>query len=126
MAVVASADQVSLLSSGDEVVIRGTKTHRIKEGYLGAGQINIDNSTILANYYGNHEYSTSTFDTTKTLEELYDFDHMEDHSNEVYVIKAKVKLVTTYFYTSIKITSLDGSKEMSLYCSSADQYEFLK
>lgn len=126
MAVVASADQVALLSSGDEVVIRGTKTHRIKEGYLGAGQINIDNSTILANYYGNHEYSTSTFDTTKTLEELYDFDHMEDHSNEVYVIKAKVKLVTTYFYTSIKITSLDGSKEMSLYCSSADQYEFLK
>ena len=126
IAVVASADQVALLSSGDEVVVTGTKTHRIKDGYLGAGQINIDNATILANYYGNHEYSTSTFDHSKTLEELYAFDHNEDHSTEVYVVNAKVKVVTSYFYTSLKITSLDGKTEMSLYCSSADQYGFLK
>lgn len=126
IAVIASADQVALLSSGDEVVVQGTKTHRIKEGYLGAGQINIDDSTILANYYGNHEYSTSTFDESKTLEELYAYDHMEDHSTEVYVVNAKVKVITSYFYTSIKITSLDGKTEMSLYCSSAEQYGFLK
>ena len=126
IAVVASADQVALLSSGDEVVVTGTKTHRIKDGYLGAGQINIDNATILANYYGNHEYSTSTFDHSKTLEELYAFDHNEDHSTEVYVVNAKVKVVTSYFYTSLKIISLDGKTEMSLYCSSADQYGFLK
>ena len=126
IAVVASEDQVSELSAGDEVVVKGTKTHRIKEGYLGAGQINIDDATILANYYGNHEYSTSTFDSSKTLNELYELDHNEDHSTEVYVVKAVVKVVTTYYYSSIKIESLDGKVQMSLYCSSANQYEFLK
>ncbi len=126
IAVVAPESEVSLLSSGDEVVIKGTKTHRIKEGYMGAGQINIDSATILVNYYGNHEYSTSTFDNSKTLAELYALSHLEDHSTEVYVVDAIVEVVETGFYTSIKIKSVDGKTTMSLYCSSANQYQFLK
>ena len=126
IAVIAPEAEVSLLSSGDEVVIKGTKTHRIKEGYQGAGQINIDSATILVNYYGNHEYSTSTFDNSKTLAELYALSHLEDHSTEVYVVDAIVEVVETGFYTSIKIKSVDGKTTMSLYCSSANQYQFLK
>ena len=126
IAVIAPESEVSLLSSGDEVVIKGTKTHRIKEGYQGAGQINIDSATILVNYYGNHEYSTSTFDNSKTLAELYALSHLEDHSTEVYVVDAIVEVVETGFYTSIKIKSVDGKTTMSLYCSSANQYQFLK
>lgn len=126
VAVVAPEAEVSLLSSGDEVVIKGTKATRIKEGYTGAGQINIDNSTILVNYYGNNEYSTSTFDTTKTLEELCKYSTNEHHTTEVYVVQAKVEVVETPFYTSIKITTVDGTKSMNLYSSSANQYKFLK
>lgn len=125
IAVVAPEDQVKLLSSGDEVVIRGTKSHKVKEDYLGAGQINVYDSTILANYYGNHEYSTSTFDTSKTLAELRTLDHMEDHSNEVYVVQGKIELIETAYYTSIKLKSVDGATEFTLYCSSANQYKFL-
>ncbi len=126
IAVVAPEAEVSLLSSGDEVVIKGTKTHRIKEGYMGAGQINIDNATILVNYYGNHEYSTSTFDNTKTLADLYAFSHLDEHTTEVYVVDAIVDVVETPYYTSIKIKSIDGSISFNLYSSSANQYQFLK
>lgn len=126
IAVVVPESEVSLLSSGDEVVIRGTKSHKVKDGYTGAGQINIYNSTVLVNYYGNHEYSTATFDSTKTLEELYNLDHNEDHSTEVYVVKAIIKVIEDQHYTSIKLESLDGSVQISLYCSSANQYSFLK
>ena len=126
IAVVGNEADIALLSSGDEVIIKGTKTHRIKEDYTGAGQINIDGAEILVNNYGNHEYPTNFFDDTKTLAELYAFDHNEDHSTEVYVVNAIVEVVNAQYYTSIKIKSVDGKTSMSLYSSSANQYEFLK
>lgn len=126
IAVTGNADEISLLSVGDEVIVKGTKDHKVKDGYTGAGQINIYNSTILANYYGNHEYSTDLFIKDKTMQELYDFSHLEDHSTEVYVVKAIVEVVETGYYTSIKIKSTDGNTTLSLYCSSANQYSFLK
>lgn len=126
IAVTGNADEISLLSVGDEVIVKGTKDHKVKDGYTGAGQINIYNSTILANYYGNHEYSTDLFIKDKTMQELYDLSHLEDHSTEVYVVKAIVEVVETGYYTSIKIKSTDGNTTLSLYCSSANQYSFLK
>ena len=126
IAVTGNADEISLLSVGDEVIVKGTKDHKVKDGYTGAGQINIYNSTILANYYGNHEYSTDLFIKDKTMQELYDFSHLEDHSTEVYVVKAIVEVVETGYFTSIKIKSTDGNTTLSLYCSSANQYSFLK
>ena len=51
---------------------------------------------------------------------------MEDHSNEVYVVKAIVKVISTPYSTNIKLASLDGSVEFTLYCSNAaTQYAFL-
>lgn len=126
IAVVGAADDIALLSSGDEVIIKGTKSHKIKDGYKGAGQINIYNSTVLVNYYGNNEYSTKTFDDTKTLADLYNLSHLEDHSTDVYVVKAIIRVVETNYYTNIKIESVDGNTTLTLYCSSANQYSFLK
>lgn len=125
IAVTAPEDEVSKLSVGDEVIVKGIKDHKVKDGYTGAGQINIYNSTILVNLYGNHEYSTATFDSSKTLAELYNLNHMEDHSNEVYVVEAVVELNKTAYYTNLKIKSTDGKTTFSLYCSSANQYSFL-
>ena len=114
------------LAIGHEVVIKGvrdrfvdaTKADSIK------GQICITQATIEANYYGKHEYNTDFFITDKTLADFYALDKNEDHSTEVYVLKATVELVETAFYTNIKLTS--GSTAVTLYCSSANQYNWLK
>ena len=129
IAVTSSSDVVSLLSVGDEVVIRGTKGHKQKSGYTGTsiGQNNIYDAEVLINYYGNHEYSTASFKSGKTVEELYELDPTIDYSGDVYVVEAIVKIVETNFYTSIKITGVnDTSIELGLYCANADQYSFLK
>ena len=126
IAVVGNEADIALLSAGDEVVIKGTKGHRVKEGYTGKGQINVYNAEILVNYYGNHDYDDSFFDTTKTLKELKDYNHLEDHTTEVYVVQAVINVVEAQYYTSITIKSPDGSISMNLYSSSAGQYSFLK
>lgn len=125
IAVTGAKADIALLSVGDEVIVKGTKDHKVKDGYSGAGQINIYNATILVNNYGNHEYSTKTFDTTKTLNDLYNLNHLEDHSNEVYVVKAKVVYEQGNYSSSYKLQSLDGSIRLTLYSSGAKQYAFL-
>ena len=126
IAVTGDEASIALLSAGDEVVVKGTKGHLVKEDYTGKGQINIYNSEILVNYYGNHEYDTSLFDDSKTLADLYAYSHLEDHSTEVYVVNVVVKVVEAQYFTSISIQSPDGKTKMNLYCSSASQYNFLK
>lgn len=120
---------IALLSVGNEVVVRGTKGHQQKSGYTGTsiGQNNIYDCEILINYYGNHEYSTATFKNDKTVEELKDLDPTIDYSGDVYVVEAIVQVTETAFYTSIAITGIKNTSiTFSLYCSSADQYGFLK
>lgn len=125
IAVTGAKDDIALLSVGDEVIVKGTKDHKVKDDYTGAGQINIYNATILVNNYGNHEYSTKTFDNTKTLNDLYNLNHLEDHSNEVYVLNAKVIYIDSGYSTSYKLQSLDGTVKFTLYSSGANQYSFL-
>lgn len=126
IAITGNEQDIALLSVGDEVVIKGIKGHRVKEGYDGKGQINVYNAEILVNYYGNHTYDDSFFDTTKTLKELKEYSHYEDHTTEIYVVKAVINVVETQYYTSISIKSPDGSISLNLYSSSANQYKFLK
>ena len=42
------------------------------------------------------------------------------------IVEAIVELGGSAYYTNIKLKSLDGNTVLSLYCSSANQYEFLK
>ncbi len=129
IAVKAPESEVALLSSGDEVIIKGIKGHQQKANYTGTsiGQNNIYNAEILVNYYGNHNYSTATFKNNKTVEELSKLDPTIDYSGDVYVVEAIISVKETNYYTSIAITGLvDSTTTMSLYCSNAGQYEFLK
>ena len=48
----------------------------------------------------------------------------EDHTTEVYVVKATVEVVETAHYTSIKVVA--NGVELPLYSSSASQYNWLK
>lgn len=125
IAVTSTADEVSVLTPGDEVIIKGIKSHKVKDGYEGAGQINIYNATVLLNNYGKHEIPTNNYDYSKTLADLYALDHMEDHTTQIYVVEAVVDYVETNFYTSIQLKSTDGATKLGLYCSGAGQYSFL-
>ncbi|MBQ9733106.1 MAG: hypothetical protein IJV74_02600 [Clostridia bacterium] len=114
------------LAIGQEVVIKGERDRFVKAENAAtiAGQICISKATVEANYYGAHDYNTDFFITDKTLAEFYALDKGENHSTEVYVLKATVKLNETPYYTNLKLT--DGTVELTLYCSSANQYNWLK
>lgn len=124
--VLANAADLDLISLGNEVIIKGTKDHKVKDGYTGKGQINIYNSELLVNNYGNHEYDTSTFITGKTVNDLYNLSINEDHSTDVYIIEGIVKFNVSAYYTNVSITNEDGSVSLTLYSSSAAQYSFLE
>ncbi len=126
IAVQTSSETVKGLKIGDEVVVKGTKDHKVSEGKSCAGQINIYNAEVLVNYYGNHEYSTELFDDTKDLAYLRSLDSTEDHSTEVYVVEGVIKFIDKTYYTVCQIETEDGSTYISLYCANSGQYSFLE
>ena len=123
--IVASKDAFEGIAIGNEIVISGMRERFIKDDtYTTYGQDAIVNATIIANYYGNHEYSTEKFITDKTLADIAALNATESHSTEVYLITATVKVVEAQFYSNIYL--VDGETELLLYCSSASQYNWLK
>lgn len=126
--VLKSAGDFSQIAIGNEIILTGRREHHVKDTCDGSyvGQACIMDAEIIANYYGNHPYSTEKFVTDKTVEDLRNLDIMTDYSTTVFVTKAKVVVEETSFYTNLKVTSLDGQVKISLYCSSAGQYSWLK
>lgn len=113
------------LAIGHEIVITGMRERFIEDDtYTTYGQDAIVNAEIVANYYGEHEYSTEKFITDKTLADIKALSVEESHSTEVYIVKATVEVVETPYYTNLKITH--NGVELPLYCSSASQYNWLK
>ncbi len=109
---------------GHEVVITAKRDCYKDAGKTHAGQTCLTGAEVVANYYGNTAYSENGFITDKTLADIYSLNVNEDHSTEVYVVKATINVVEAQYYTTISIT--DGSTKLSLYCSGAGQYAFLK
>lgn len=110
------------ISIGNEVVIKGKRDLFTKNATY--GQTCISNAEVLANYYGSHEYKTDVFIKDKTLADFYALDVKKDATTSVYVLKATVEVVENKYYTTMKLVS--GSTSVSLYCSSANQYSWLK
>ena len=120
---VADTNYFAGLAIGQEVVVKGIRDMWHKEGAT-FGQTCISNASIEANYYGYQEYNTDFFITDKTLADFYALDELVDSTTDVYVLKATVEVVESAYYTNIKLTS--GSTSVNLYCSSANQYNWLK
>ncbi len=110
---------------GQEIIIKGKrdKFHN-NQGGTHAGQTAVTGATVVANYYGQHDYDTSRFVTDKTLADFYGLDVTVDYSTTVFVVKAIVNFEETAYYTKCNLT--DGTNNVTLYCSSAKQYSFLK
>ena len=124
IAVCMTDDELAKVQLGHEIILRGTRAIRLKDGSSDFGQANLDACEILANNYGSHDYSTESFITDKDLKYVYDLNPNEDHGAEVYVVTATVKVVDAQYYSNIYL--VDGSTELLLYCASANQYSWLK
>ncbi len=109
---------------GHEIVLTGKRDCFKDADKTHAGQTCISQAEVVANYYGSHDYPTDRFITDKTLADIYNLDNNVDHTTEVYVVKATVNFVETAYYSTISLS--DGGTTLSLYCSGAGQYSFLK
>ena len=122
--VVKDADVWEGLAIGQKVVIEG-KRDKFNSGSKGYGVTCLTSATVVANYYGSHEYSTESFITDKTLDDFYALNADEDHSTEVYVAVGQIVVEETAYYSNIKLVTPNGNK-ITLYSSSANQYSWLK
>ena len=113
------------LAIGQKVVIEGKRDLFHNGTGTHAGQVAITGATVVVNYYGQHEYSTESFITGKTLDDFYALDASVNHSNEVYVVVGTIVVEETPYYTNMKLMSPGGQK-ITLYSSSASQYNWLK
>ena len=123
IAIIIDADKLATLKIGDEIVLEGLRD-RFHNGGTHAGQTCITNAQIVTNNYGGHQYSTASFAGEITVAEFYALDASVDYSTTVYTMKAIVKVEESTYYTNIYLT--DGTTKVTLYCSSASQYGFLK
>ena len=125
--IVNDASIFSSIEIGNEIIITGLRERFVKDDASAiAGESCIVNAEVIANYYGNTEYSTDKFVSGKTVEELYALDVNTDYSTTVFVTQAIVEVQETAYYTNIKLKSTTGSTTITLYCSSANQYNWLK
>ena len=108
------------LAIGHEVIVKG-KVSITKEG---GGQLCLEDSEILANNYGSHDYSTASFITGKTIADIKNIADSPAETTKVYVITGTIKVVETAYYSNIYIS--DGTIDLILYCSSSSQYSWLK
>ena len=115
----------SEIEIGQEIVIKGMRDKFHNNQGNHAGQTAITGATVIANYYGQHDYDTSHFVTDKTVADFYALDASVDYSTTVFVIKATVVFNETNYYTNCNLVDANGTK-ITLYCSSGKQYNFLK
>ena len=113
------------IAIGNEIVITGMRERYIKDDtYTTYGQDAIVNAELIANYYGNHEYSTAKAITDKTLTDIAALNTNESHSTELYTVTVTIKIVEQQYYSNIYIC--DGNVELLLYTKNASQYNWLK
>lgn len=127
IAVVTNTDTLKGLSLGDEVIMTGKRdAFGTEEGFDGPGQTCITNATLEVNLYGNNEIPTNFFIEGKTIKDLSELDYTEDHTTEVYLVKAKIEVEETTYYSNIYINDpLNAGASIRLYSSSAKQYSWL-
>lgn len=125
IAVTMETTVLDTLEIGQEVILKGKRDlYHDPSKTDSHGQTCITECEVVVNNYGKHDYSTATFTNNFTLAQFYALDATMDYTTKVYVLKATVNVVENNYYTSIKLT--DGNTSVSLYCSSASQYSWLK
>lgn len=131
LAVRTTSEVMNEIKFGDLVTLEGIRAefNSKKNENSTMFQSCILEAKLLLNEYGNHEYSTASFDNTKTLADLVGMSQNITSTTQVYTVKGQVELIDGGRFTNIKLTSTNASGEkveLLLYCSSANQYNWLK
>ena len=124
IAVETTADVLATLKIGNEVVLEADRAVNTKGGSGYCGQTCLKNATVVVNNYGSHAYSTKAFKGDITVADFYNLDITKDYTTSVFTMKATVVVEETNYYTNIFLS--DGSTQVRLYCSNANQYSWLK
>ncbi len=122
--VVNDAEILKTLKIGNEVVLEGLRDKFHNNQGDHAGQTALTGCTVVSNFYGTHNYSTASFAGSISVADFYNLDVTKDFSTSVYTMKATVVVEETANYTNIFLS--DGTTKVRLYCSSANQYNWLK
>jgi hypothetical protein len=124
IAIITDAETLAGLKPGQEVVLEGKRHINTKGGAGYHGQTCLTDVTLVTNLYGEHAYADDLFVTDKTLADFYNLDVKTDYTTTVFVLKATVEVEESQYYSKICLT--DGSTKVNLYCSNANQYNWLK
>ncbi len=127
IAVQVSSAEFENINRGDQVIISGTRTTFTQNGDA-QGEIVIKDATLVENLYGDNSYSTASFDSTKTLEELSKIDNVKDIENitaKAYVIKGYFSKTASTRSSTCAITNKDKTSSISLYTNSGNEYDWL-
>ena len=121
------------LEIGHEVIIEGKRDKFHNGSGDHSGQAAITSSVVVSNFYGEHDYSTESFDGNISAQDFYNLNIKEDHTTSVYTMTAYVVVVESSRSKNIylsNVSTYDTSNTenvyVRLYCSSADQYMWLK
>ena len=126
IAVRTNSETLQNIELGNEVVMQGKRTHVIKEGSSNVGQSCIDNATLIVNLMGKNNYSTATFITDQTFDQIYEHKNDQakvDLTTNVYVAKCYLVKKSSQYSTNYYLSDKDGSKQFSLYAGSGSQYK---
>lgn len=132
--VLTDAETMASLKIGYEVVISGVRDDLKKydQAYY-AGQTCISNATYMAIYYGGHDYPTDSFDGELSVQDFYSLDYTKDYTTCVFLVKGFVVVEETDYYSNIYISNVSTFDQsdpdnvyVRLYCSSANQYDWLR
>ena len=115
---------LATLEIGQEVVLEAVRQRNTKSGSQNYGQTCLKEAKVVANNYGAHDYSTASFKGEISVADFYNLDETVDFTTSVYTMKATVLVEEGKYNSNIYLT--DGNTKVRLYCSSANQYKFLK
>ena len=123
IAIKTDSTTITLIELGQEIVVSGPRTQfKAENGKL--GETCILDATLVANLYGNHEYSTASFGSDLTLQQIATLPASETLTTQVYQVEVSIKVVEEKYYSNIYVVQ-DGF-ELLLYCGNSGQYSWLK
>ena len=108
------------LAIGQDVFVEGT----ISITKDGGGQLCIDDASIIANLFGKNDYSTDSFITDATIEDISKIADSYTATTSVYVVTAKVEKVSKQQGSYTNVTFYVGN--VLLYSGNAGQYGWLE
>lgn len=121
--VILPSDALSEIEYGNELIIKGKRDQYGADAEKGiVGTISLTSCEIVANLYGKHDYSTASFDSTKTIADLSNILVTKNATDKVYVVKASIKKTPGPRSSTVKIYV--GETSIMCYTNSGNEYDW--